>query len=253
MPPWLQRRLENLLTETFGQTRAETTRPVVSVDAIEFHNRGNAGNWRAFAGMLREIMTPFKQSKIGGGEGGIRTPEAPFEHLHDFQSCSFSRLGHLSARDLFNIPGIPEGVDRPPPRADSAPGGGQPPRFHRENTRKLLENLGAHTWDGFRFLESPAAPSPPRANISKRFRPTCREFQPNAPRPEQYRSPRFRPAQENIRANAPRPAHIRTPPFKGLPGGNSGPFVRIFNQMRRGPRIFAHPPFPVWTHTGDSP
>ena len=84
---------------------------------------------------------------------------------------------------------------------------------------------------------------PPRANISKRFRPTCREFQPNAPRPEQYRSPRFRPAQENIRANAPRPAHIRTPPFKGLPGGNSGPFVRIFNQMRRGPRIFAPPPF----------
>ena len=32
-----------------------------------------------------------------GGEGGIRTPEASYPHLHDFQSCSLSQLGHLSA------------------------------------------------------------------------------------------------------------------------------------------------------------
>ena len=32
-----------------------------------------------------------------GGEGGIRTLEAGFSHLRDFQSRSFGQLGHLSA------------------------------------------------------------------------------------------------------------------------------------------------------------
>ena len=31
-----------------------------------------------------------------GGEGGIRTLEGGFAPLHDFQSCSFGQLGHLS-------------------------------------------------------------------------------------------------------------------------------------------------------------
>ena len=32
-----------------------------------------------------------------GGERGIRTLGAAFDSTHDFQSCSFSQLGHLSA------------------------------------------------------------------------------------------------------------------------------------------------------------
>ena len=32
-----------------------------------------------------------------GGERGIRTLGAVFDSTHDFQSCSFSQLGHLSA------------------------------------------------------------------------------------------------------------------------------------------------------------
>ena len=32
-----------------------------------------------------------------GGEGGIRTLDAPFGHARDFQSRSFGQLGHLSA------------------------------------------------------------------------------------------------------------------------------------------------------------
>src|SRR3990170_3115654 len=37
-----------------------------------------------------------------GGEGGIRTLEAGFSHLRDFQSRSFGQLGHLS---VFRLPG----------------------------------------------------------------------------------------------------------------------------------------------------
>jgi hypothetical protein len=33
-----------------------------------------------------------------GGERGIRTLGTPFGRTHDFQSCSFSQLGHLSAK-----------------------------------------------------------------------------------------------------------------------------------------------------------
>ena len=31
-----------------------------------------------------------------GGERGIRTLGAAFDSTHDFQSCSFGQLGHLS-------------------------------------------------------------------------------------------------------------------------------------------------------------
>jgi hypothetical protein len=34
-----------------------------------------------------------------GGERGIRTLGTAFGSTHDFQSCSFSQLGHLSAID----------------------------------------------------------------------------------------------------------------------------------------------------------
>ena len=33
---------------------------------------------------------------MNGGERGIRTPGTTFGSTHDFQSCSFSQLGHLS-------------------------------------------------------------------------------------------------------------------------------------------------------------
>ncbi len=35
-----------------------------------------------------------------GGERGIRTLGAAFDSTHDFQSCSFSQLGHLSIQAL---------------------------------------------------------------------------------------------------------------------------------------------------------
>ena len=36
-------------------------------------------------------------SWLGGGEGGIRTPETGYPRLRDFQSRSLSQLGHLSS------------------------------------------------------------------------------------------------------------------------------------------------------------
>ena len=33
-----------------------------------------------------------------GGERGIRTLGAAFDSTHDFQSCSFGQLGHLSEK-----------------------------------------------------------------------------------------------------------------------------------------------------------
>jgi hypothetical protein len=38
-----------------------------------------------------------KDKKLGG-ERGIRTLGTPFGRTHDFQSCSFSQLGHLSVK-----------------------------------------------------------------------------------------------------------------------------------------------------------
>lgn len=35
--------------------------------------------------------------KGNGGDAGIRTQDTRFAHIHDFQSCSFSQLGHISA------------------------------------------------------------------------------------------------------------------------------------------------------------
>ena len=52
------------------------------------------------------ICTPFAQpaynkfkrlSAKNGGESGIRTHGAGISSTHDFQSCSFGQLGHLSA------------------------------------------------------------------------------------------------------------------------------------------------------------
>jgi hypothetical protein len=55
--------------------------------------------------------------QILGGVGGIRTLETGLNRLHDFQSCSFSQLGHHSA-----------GPVRPRARRDySLAEGGLPP------------------------------------------------------------------------------------------------------------------------------
>jgi hypothetical protein len=32
-----------------------------------------------------------------GGDAGIRTLDTALNHVHDFQSCSLSQLGHVSA------------------------------------------------------------------------------------------------------------------------------------------------------------
>ena len=57
--------------------------------------------WRArLTSALGEHLSPESRETFGreGGEGGIRTLDAPFGHARDFQSRSFGRLGHLSAR-----------------------------------------------------------------------------------------------------------------------------------------------------------
>ena len=35
--------------------------------------------------------------ELYGGDVGIRTLGTRFAHTHDFQSCSFNQLGHISA------------------------------------------------------------------------------------------------------------------------------------------------------------
>ena len=43
-----------------------------------------------------EPKVKFDEVKFPGGERGIRTLGTAFNSTHDFQSCSFSQLGHLS-------------------------------------------------------------------------------------------------------------------------------------------------------------
>gem|GEM_PF-3287678 len=47
-----------------------------------------------------------------GGERGIRTLGAALNDTHDFQSCSFSQLGHLST--FYTYPHLGAGVGRRP-------------------------------------------------------------------------------------------------------------------------------------------
>ena len=61
-----------------------------------------------------EVRHYFRISILGyfykyGGERGIRTLGAAINSTHDFQSCSFSQLGHLSALWLLTKDG---GEDR---------------------------------------------------------------------------------------------------------------------------------------------
>ena len=51
-----------------------------------------------------------------GGERGIRTLGAAINSTHDFQSCSFSQLGHLSAIYSFL-------ANSPLPKQDGGEGG----------------------------------------------------------------------------------------------------------------------------------
>ena len=43
-------------------------------------------------------LAHFRHFLNNGGERGIRTLGAAFGSTHDFQSCSFSQLGHLSLK-----------------------------------------------------------------------------------------------------------------------------------------------------------
>ena len=57
---------------------------------------------RRFAFHLHLICPPTTQNiqlnqKVNGGESGVRTHGAVISSTHDFQSCSFGQLGHLSA------------------------------------------------------------------------------------------------------------------------------------------------------------
>ena len=43
-----------------------------------------------------------QQGEMNGGERGIRTLGAAINGTHDFQSCTFSQLGHLSVSEARN-------------------------------------------------------------------------------------------------------------------------------------------------------
>ena len=45
---------------------------------------------------LRRIQGCHEPYMVHGGESGIRTHGLAFGGTHDFQSCPFSQLGHLS-------------------------------------------------------------------------------------------------------------------------------------------------------------
>ncbi|GEM_PF-3849592 len=52
----------------------------------------------------RRMTILFTESppKNNGGEGGIRTRGPGVSGTHDFQSCSFDQLGHLSAHIYYS-------------------------------------------------------------------------------------------------------------------------------------------------------
>ena len=55
----------------------------------------------AFFGPIEVSKLPYRDKSAinkSGGDVGIRTLET-LARLHDFQSCSFSQLGHISAGD----------------------------------------------------------------------------------------------------------------------------------------------------------
>ena len=48
-----------------------------------------------------QVNGKFNHIKFPGGERGIRTLGTAFGSTHDFQSCSFSQLGHLSGTPAY--------------------------------------------------------------------------------------------------------------------------------------------------------
>ena len=101
------------------------TRPTVSIQAVPLHTnqlaygcsfprltgftsdqveRGPDFNNRRTGSAGITVSPPRKTSrggrcnhrKKGGGEGGIRTLDTVRHGIHDFQSCAFSQLSHLS-------------------------------------------------------------------------------------------------------------------------------------------------------------
>jgi hypothetical protein len=60
--------------------------------------RNRTTDTRIFSPLLYRLS--YRAAMYNGGERGIRTLETGFARLHDFQSCSFGQLGHLSVHFL---------------------------------------------------------------------------------------------------------------------------------------------------------
>ena len=67
---------------------------------VRLLNHLTKGLWTIFAckyEISHDRLSAVKGGQdLGGGERGIRTLGAAFNSTHDFQSCSFGQLGHLS-------------------------------------------------------------------------------------------------------------------------------------------------------------
>jgi hypothetical protein len=53
--------------------------------------------------MSKTKKIPSSQRDLGCGKTGIRTRGTAINSTHDFQSCSFNQLGHLSYKKLNKI------------------------------------------------------------------------------------------------------------------------------------------------------
>ena len=55
---------------------------------------------------MQSDMANYNREQKSGGESGIRTHGSGATGTHDFQSCPFGQLGHLSAAICFRLSAI---------------------------------------------------------------------------------------------------------------------------------------------------
>src|SRR5665811_2071752 len=96
-------------TAATGEVVSGPSAPVRSEEPDPPHAARKMGSTRSRRARGRRTVSGrmastlwVRQQDVDGGEGGIRTLET-VARLHDFQSCSLSRLGHLSAVMILEI------------------------------------------------------------------------------------------------------------------------------------------------------
>ncbi len=59
------------------------------------------GRREDFEKVMKAVPCAEPEDHVDGGERGIRTLGTAFGSTHDFQSCSFGQLGHLSVKKIY--------------------------------------------------------------------------------------------------------------------------------------------------------